>query len=244
VNDVDPEDLTMSKDCIESPGTFPDEDWVPYYKDQVDYKAREPLFDPSSLQLPPPADLAQGDECVRLQALRPLRAGRAIDIRRQAQSDKHAIQPVFDVIGLDVDRPPNPQGLALRARVQDNLWGPIFHFKACFNRNRPWNCCPGLEPLLQRPDRLYPGHPSYPSGHATMAYTWAYLFAVLVPARRQALEEAAAQVAFNREVAGVHFPSDSEAGRQLAEQVVALMTGGGSALEALADGLGIGLPVR
>lgn len=68
---------------------------------------------------------------------------------------------------------------------------------------------------------LYPGHPSYPSGHATMAYAWAFLIAAFKPAYRHRLEEAARRVAWNRVVAGLHFPTDGEGGRAFAVEIAA-----------------------
>jgi acid phosphatase (class A) len=206
---------------------FPDKDWVDFYRDQHQFPA-PPEFDfidRGMLDLPPPGEIAYGDECARLLALKPLRGQRMREIRQQAQSEKHAIQPVFDVLNIRIDRPVVPQAMRWRQIIQDNIWAPIFIFKREFMRGRPWNRCDlaKLDPLLQRPDRLYPGHPSYPSGHATMAYTWAHLLTAVVPAARTRLEQAAFEVAYNREVAGVHFPSDSEAGRRLAEQMATVM---------------------
>ncbi len=71
---------------------------------------------------------------------------------------------------------------------------------------------------------LTPGHGSLPSGHATEAFTVAYVLWKLVsPTEPQPksvdwaeqLMRQAARVAINRTVAGVHFPVDSAAGQLL-----------------------------
>jgi membrane-associated phospholipid phosphatase len=143
-------------------------------------------------------------------------------IYRDAQSENHAIQPVLDVLGIHIDRSFSIEALRWRQIVQDNLWGVLFRLKKYFNRARSWNHrdAKKLEPMFARPSRLYPGHDAYPSGHATMAYTWAYLLAELRSNKRIQLMNAADGVAFRRVIAGVHYPSDSDAGQQLAELLV------------------------
>lgn len=98
----------------------------------------------------------------------------------------------------------------------------VMHFKDHFDRARPHHICPGLLPPIE-----VPGHASYPSGHATQAH----LFALCA---KEALADApsdqsgpigvvldalAARIARNREIAGVHYPSDSKVGKQLAEAI-------------------------
>ena len=181
------------------------------------------LLDFDALKLTYPAgDL--DDECRRLKKLKPLRKGLEAKIRTQAQSDLHAIQPVLDVLRINLLRLPQPSLLvpllALRDSIQQNILHAVFLFKREVLRDRPWNGCDAsLQPMFLRPDRLYPGHPSYPSGHATLAFTWAALLSKVRPKKAKELEEAANEVALLREVAGVHFRSDSDAGRQLGEQI-------------------------
>lgn len=72
-----------------------------------------------------------------------------------------------------------------------------------------------------------PGHQSAPSGHAAVAYLLAGLLAPLQPAAlpRARLFAAAAAVAANRELAGVHFASDSQAGQALGLSLASWLTG-------------------
>ena len=78
-----------------------------------------------------------------------------------------------------------------------------------------------------------PGHGSLPSGHATLAaLTSTVLSALLYPGggpRVDMLDRLARRIAFNRVVAGVHFPMDSmvgyELGRQLGHAFVATACG-------------------
>jgi hypothetical protein len=83
---------------------------------------------------------------------------------------------------------------------------------------RPIEYSPQVQPMI-----LSPGHSAFPSGHATEAFTIAYLLWRLMRAAEPAknrlwceqLMRQAARVAINRTVAGVHFPVDSAAGELL-----------------------------
>jgi PAP2 superfamily len=202
-------------------GEFRGGDWdLAYLGQGIFPKDLRWFLDPTLLVLGPPTGKVV-DECVALHGLKPLRTPEQLErVRRQAQSEKHAIQPVLEVLGINYDRPPNVEGSKLRHAIQSNVWHATFKFKVEYLRARPSRKCDAtLAPLFARPDRCHPGHPAYPSGHATMAYTWAYLFAHFVPQRRDLLVSAATEVALNREIAGVHYASDSEAGRVLGEQI-------------------------
>lgn len=93
----------------------------------------------------------------------------------------------------------------------------IMSQKQHFDRVRPSVLEPGLDPVLE-----VPGHPAYPSGHSTQAHFLAYALGELMPNRKQVLIDEAYQIARNREVAGLHYPSDTEAGKLLARQFLDL----------------------
>lgn len=77
-----------------------------------------------------------------------------------------------------------------------------------FARPRPYVADLKVKPVL---------HPwtkgSYPSGHATFAYATAVLLAEMVPEKAAAIFARADRFAENRVIAGVHYPTDIEAGR-------------------------------
>lgn len=113
----------------------------------------------------------------------------------------------------------NPQQLPVTSRVLQNVIQDatyyFFSFKAQFNRARPYH----LEPALQNLEA--PGHASYPSGHSSASHVHAYLLGYLLPEYKEQFLGNAYDMAFSREIRGVHYPSDSEAGRAFAEQFVA-----------------------
>jgi hypothetical protein len=97
----------------------------------------------------------------------------------------------------------------------------VMHHKRKFNRPRPSQ----LTPLLMPPIEV-PGHASYPSGHATQAHLVAYVLEKVMPeviANSCLLRSLARRIARNREVLGLHYPSDSSAGKTLAEKSFTIM---------------------
>jgi membrane-associated phospholipid phosphatase len=94
-------------------------------------------------------------------------------------------------------------------------------------RARPSQVCPALMPPVE-----VPGHPSFPSGHATQSMLMALCVEAAFPtdelknAWRPLLQTLAGRIARNREIAGLHFPSDTHAGQELASFVFEKLKGG------------------
>ncbi|MDQ0484273.1 vanadium-dependent haloperoxidase [Guptibacillus hwajinpoensis] len=64
-----------------------------------------------------------------------------------------------------------------------------------------------------------PRHPTYPSGHATVAGTTAEILSYFFPTERDRLVELAEECADSRLYAGVHFPIDNTEGLRLGKQI-------------------------
>jgi len=86
-----------------------------------------------------------------------------------------------------------------------------------WDRPRPYVVSTQVETVGARPNA--PG--SYPSGHAIFGYLSAILLANMVPEKAAALYARGDQYGANRVIAGVHFPSDLEAGRMAATAIAA-----------------------
>ncbi len=80
--------------------------------------------------------------------------------------------------------------------------------KRSFARPRPFVLEPKIEPVIDKPP-----NDSYPSGHTMWARAVGLLLADMLPEYREKLIERADEYSFNRVVAGVHYPSDVEAGK-------------------------------
>jgi acid phosphatase (class A) len=64
---------------------------------------------------------------------------------------------------------------------------------------------------------------SYPSGHATMAYTFGVVLAALIPEKSQVILARSESYAYSREVCGDHYHSDVEAGHVLGTAIGILL---------------------
>ena len=99
------------------------------------------------------------------------------------------------------------------------------HFKNFYQRRRPSQLAPGLMPPIP-----VPGHPAYPSGHSTQAHLMALCVREVLPtaalqnALGEVIDELADRIARNREIAGLHFESDSKAGANLAQSLFEVLS--------------------
>jgi acid phosphatase (class A) len=112
----------------------------------------------------------------------------------------------------------NPQDLPLTAMLIANVWRDasyfIWGYKYKYLRVRPYV----LEPALKNLEDT--NWAAYPSGHAANSYINAYIYQELAPEFADIFLKDAYDMAHSREIIGVHYPSDSEASRVLARQLV------------------------
>lgn len=118
---------------------------------------------------------------------------------------------------LDEKRRPN--SFYLMAFVIQIEGPQVMKQKLRYDRVRPSFLDPTLKPVI-----AIPPHAAYPSGHATQAFLRAFLLSRLDPKNSRAYVQSAERIARNREIAGLHYPSDSAAGRKLAAQLFAQLT--------------------
>jgi hypothetical protein len=203
-------------------GLYPRERWDEPFRAMPDQKPQRALIDfddfkdPSRWGLTSPAAKV-ADECPKLiEYQKNDRPSQEADIFREAIEERRAIQPVLDAFGLNYDL--DPEAMQLVALINDNASYPIYQFKMTYARARPWQMCDReLKPMFPPGHFLHPGHGAYPSGHATLVHLWVELIGALQDdeAKKAKALEAAKAVAKRREIAGLHYPSDSEAGQKL-----------------------------
>lgn len=107
-----------------------------------------------------------------------------------------------------------PRTASLMSRVWSDAHHHIWSLKFKYARIRPVVIDPRIK-NLQRTEWA-----AFPSGHASNAYILAYLYSVLAPEFTKVFLQDARVIAHSREIIGVHYPSDTEAGRMLARQFV------------------------
>jgi hypothetical protein len=97
------------------------------------------------------------------------------------------------------------------------------YFKSLYDLPRPTQICPALLPPIP-----VPGHSSWPSGHATQAHLMKFaMYRVFAATATMSgpdqdvlktdVKALAKEVARNREIAGLHYPKDSQGGKRLAK---------------------------
>jgi acid phosphatase (class A) len=107
-----------------------------------------------------------------------------------------------------------PQTTELLSKVIHDSMVYMVEFKLKYARPRPYTVEPRLKVEKPLP------HGSFPSGHSFGSFVNAELLVRLAPDRRAELMNAAQEFAWSRELLGVHYPSDSEAGRIWASDFV------------------------
>jgi acid phosphatase (class A) len=90
--------------------------------------------------------------------------------------------------------------------------------KDVWNRPRPYSANPEVHAIGELPKTG-----SYPSGHATRGYLVAIMLSNMAPEKSAALFARGREYGENRVVAGVHYPTDVEAGRLSASAIASAM---------------------
>ena len=160
--------------------------------------------------LPPPPDaIVTHREMDELHAIaaRSTAEDRAV-AKRDAQNETPTI--FNDAAGFDLSA--SPQTFKLLTLVGEEEEDDTKDAKAYFHRDRPY----AAEPAIKTCTPVKPGKAanSYPSGHATRAFSMGVVLASLVPARSQEILARASQYAERRLICGVHYRSDIVAGQQ------------------------------
>lgn len=197
---------------------------------KLKYLAPEDV-DPSRLLPPPPADGTPAQE-LDMASLKQLLKDRTTERFKQAQWDNdHEDGAEFDVfrpaIGPEFDPKKLPATAKLVAAVENEQKVAATEAKAYFNRVFAAVLDPSIVPLNCDPADVQkaaaqPGgrkRASYPSGHATMGYTFGAVLSALMPEKSQAILARAQDYAYSRMVCGDHYRADIEASHALGNAV-------------------------
>ena len=99
----------------------------------------------------------------------------------------------------------------------------VRHYKNFFNRPRPYQVAAFYNKELKRFKTGTANTPSYPSGHTVQPLVVALHYAKKYPEHKQQLLEGAKICGYGRVLAGLHYPTDYEAGVKLAEELMEYM---------------------
>jgi len=174
------------------------------------------LLEPSQVDasrlLPPPPAVGSVEEKAEFEELRTTAARSTAEMRAIAKHDAEDETPDIFNAAIGFDIAVTPATFKLLKMVVEEEDGDSKGAKAFFHRERPY----AVEPALKTCTPVKPGKAptSYPSGHATLAFSMGVVLASLVPEKSQAILARAAEYAEHRLVCGVHFRSDIAAGQQ------------------------------
>jgi acid phosphatase (class A) len=160
--------------------------------------------------LPPPPDAATTAR--EMEELRAIAARSTAEDRALAAVDAKDETPDLFNTAVGFDLATMPQTFKLLTLVGDEEEDDTKDAKAYFHRDRPY----AAEPSIKTCTPVKPGKAanSYPSGHATRAFSMGVVIAALMPAKSQAILARATQYAERRLICGVHYRSDIVAGQQ------------------------------
>jgi acid phosphatase (class A) len=169
-------------------------------------------LDPSRVDLihilapPPSPDTDEGKADLR--AVLAMQRNRMEAQVKEAQADtEESVFRFADVIGPEFKPEDLPFASTFFQRVSSDSEEAVAVAEAYFNRPRPFVLDHNVRPIVGRSPS-----PSYPGGHATFAYVNAILLGYMMPEKAAAIFSRARRYARNREIGGVHYPSDTEAG--------------------------------
>jgi acid phosphatase (class A) len=175
---------------------------------------------PARLLPAPPADSSGAGkrEVAELHAIENART--PAQFARAKHDDETENASIFaDVLGpaFDLAKLPATAKMFAEIRAEEKL--AAAQAKDFFKRNRPWIVDASFKSCAQE-DKP---QSSYPSGHATMGYSFAVVLASIVPSKAQAILARADEYAENRLVCGMHFRKDIVAGQTLGTAVAVEM---------------------
>jgi hypothetical protein len=183
--------------------------------------------DDPAYALAPPRRTAPGTESLRAQVTALIRAAEERPARMGeilAQSD--AMDGYWlQIMMAHTGARPAIATLVAAATLIGQMAG--MYWKRHYMAPRPVQVYPALMPVIPTP-----AHPAFPSNHSLQAHLIAHLLTEAFPATperfeavREPLLRLAGRIARNREIAGVHFEEDSDAGEALAARLLPLILG-------------------
>ncbi len=132
------------------------------------------------------------------------------------KNDLFATYGAGNLLGPDFKKEKFPLLVALLKDANDDLRPMVDASKKRYARPRPYVVDPRVKICVSLPT-----NDSYPSGHSYTAFLRAGVLAEVFPEKRAEIFDRAYSICWARVLGGVHYPTDLDAGRRLAEAGVA-----------------------
>ena len=169
----------------------------------------------SVIPLIPPPKEGSPEELMELYAVIEQYNNRVVPEKLQQMCDEDLVG-IFELTLAEV-------GITINAsyynKLKDDIRKPYKKLKILFDRKRPHELAASLGIPFQFDDLPSARSKSYPSGHTVQAYVVAHFLADLHPEHDDIIYAAAEMISQSRVDRGVHYQSDIDYGRIVAEYV-------------------------
>jgi len=176
-------------------------------------------IDVATILPPPPEDTSHAGRA-DLETVWQLQLDRTPE--RIAQAEAVAHQDIFsfagDVLGPWFTAENLPRTQHIFAVITQESYAVAREVKRHWQRPRPYVRDEGIIPIPRRSRST-----SYPSGHASDAATWAVILDAAFPDFVGSFEDAVRKTMWGRVLGGSHYPTDTQAGRDLGRFIGQLM---------------------
>jgi acid phosphatase (class A) len=140
------------------------------------------------------------------------------EIRRANETEQLSVFSFADVLGPSFNRDKLPKTAALFQQIYDDTLVLLKVGKDRWNRPRPFLVSKDVQPSGEQPKSS-----SYPSGNALLGHLYAIVLSDILPEKSAVIFARGRETGDNRVIAGVHYPSDLEGGRQAAVAIAAVL---------------------
>lgn len=154
---------------------------------------------------------------LEIEGLLALQTARTPQQVKQIDLEAPDLLPVFlREFGTSPQKKPKTTKMLREALIDIDYF--LFAEKLVLLRPRPHQVDARIRPAI-----AVPKHPAFPSGHGGESAAIAALLTKLIPHENKRLNSYAQSVGHNREIAGVHYPSDTQEGVRIAQMAVKLL---------------------
>jgi acid phosphatase (class A) len=176
----------------------------------------------ASLLPNPPADGSPEAKAELAEVLRLQTSRNAAQVEHAKADDAEEDMFIFkDVMGSNFTAANLPRTALFSSHIHSDEGVIVNPAKEFFHKLRPFHFDAGVKPVCKTNANM--ADYGYPSGHATTGYLEALALMMIVPEKRDAILARADDYAHSRVVCGVHYASDTAAGKFVAYAMMSIM---------------------
>jgi acid phosphatase (class A) len=133
------------------------------------------------------------------------------DIDLALDEKEMRVELITEYVNSNLTQNKLPKLYNLLTKVGATSYFATNKIKNHYKLTRPYLANKSVQAIIS-PSKGY----SYPSGHTTGSYLWAFVLSQLIPKQADDFKNRAQQIAWHRVQMGMHYPQDIKGGKQLA----------------------------